>query len=467
MKLSFVLVGLVSWLAACQDTQPEDASQTPAAERPDIVLVLVDTLRADHLGTYGYRRDTSPNIDRIGAEGIVFEQAYTHSSWTLTSTASLLTGLLPHEHRLARSTTHEDQFGKLDPAISTLASRLAEDGYRTAAFINNTFLTPELGLNKGFERYDYRGATNYAHRSAKATVEEAMRWLDDGPDGQPAFLLLHLFEPHLSYIASEETSGTFVKTTPEYPEALVQEPIPGVFPPVALGSALMDGTHVPNAAQLEHLVGLYDEEVLLVDRAVGALVQALEQRERWANTVFTLTSDHGEEFWDHAKFEHGHSLFGELVRAPLILRFPGVTPRRVSAPARGVDVFQTALAAAEISDRPSTRGRDLRNPLSLPREVAVVHENTLYGPQMAAITKAGYRFIIEMDSGEGALWAVDPTGQRDVFVDDANLRDTVGRSLFNELRSVRGDLKPFAVEDSSTALSAQTFQELFSLGYLE
>ena len=95
------------------------------------------------------------------------------------------------------------------------------------------------------------------------------------------------------------------------------------------------------------------------------------------------------------------------------------------------------------------------------------HENTLYGPQMAAITKAGYRFIIEMDSGEGALWAVDPTGQRDVFVNDANLRDTVGRSLFNDLRSVRGDLKPFAVEDSSTALSAQTFQELFSLGYLE
>ena len=461
------LLGGVAWLAACQDIEPAATPEPPATQRPDIVLVLVDTLRADHLGTYGYRLDTSPNIDAVGAEGIVFEQAYTHSSWTLPSTASLLTGLLPHEHRLARSTTHEDQFGKLAPGTPTLASRLAADGYRTAAFINNTFLTPELGLNKGFERYDYRGATNYAHRSAKSTVEEAMKWLDEGPAEQPTFLLVHLFEPHLSYIAAEETAGTFAKETPEYPEALVQDAVAGVFPPMALGSALMDGTHQPNAAQRAHLLALYNEEVLLVDRAVGALVQGLEQRGRWDNTVFALTSDHGEEFWDHGKFEHGHSLFGELVRAPLILRFPGATPRRVSAPVRGVDVYQTALSAAQILEGASARGRDLRYPLTLPKEAAVVHENTLYGPQKAAITNAGYRFIIDMESGDGTLWAVDPTGQRDVYVEDVNLRNTVGRALFDELRTVRGDLKPFAVEDTSTALSSQTIRELFSLGYLE
>jgi len=462
-----LIVGFVTLLGGCREPKQDGAPVVSLEKRPDIVLVVVDTLRADHLGTYGYRRPTSPQIDAIGAEGIVFEQAYTHSSWTLPSTASLLTGQLPHQHRLARSTTHEGQFGKLDPATPTIASRLSEEGYRTAAFINNAFLTPELGLNKGFDRYDYRGAWNNAHRTAKTTVEAAVQWLDESAAEAPAFLLVHLFEPHLSYIESEETSGTFVQTTPEYPESLLQDLIPGVFPPTDLGSALMDGTHQPNAAQIEHLLGLYDEEVLLVDRAIGALTQALKQRGRWENTLFMLTSDHGEEFWDHGKFEHGHSLFGELVRVPLIVRAPGVTPRRVSAPARGVDVYQTALAAAQITERPAARGRDLRNPSKLPPEAAVVHENTLYGPQKAAITQAGYRFIINMNSGEGSLWAVDLTGQRDAFVEELNVRNTVGRSLFDDLRSIRGDLKPFVVEDSSTALSGETVRELLSLGYLE
>jgi hypothetical protein len=130
-------------------------------------------------------------------------------------------------------------------------------------------------------------------------------------------------------------------------------------------------------------------------------------------------------------------------------------------------VYQTALAAAQITERPAARGRDLRNPSSLDPEAAVVHENTLYGPQKAAITQAGYRFIIDMDSGEGSLWAVDLTGQRDTFVEDPNVRNSVGRSLFDDLRSIRGDLKPFVVEDSSTALSGETMRALLSLGYVE
>jgi len=444
-----------------------DTCVRPDAPATDVVLVLVDTLRADHLGTYGYRRDTSPVIDQIAAEGTVFEQAYAHSGWTLTSTASLLTGQLPHEHRLARSSTHQDQFGKLDPNADTLASRLREKGYRTAAFINNVFLTPELGLNKGFEHYEFYGASNFEHRSAHDTVASALQWVDGLDSDEPTFLLIHLFEPHLSYIASEKTAGVFVRTTPDYPVDLTQETRDGVFPPPALASALVAGTYQPTPAQKSHLEALYDEEVLLVDHAVAALREGLQARERWDNTLFMLTSDHGEEFWDHNAFEHGHTLFGELVRVPLILRGPAVPVRRVSAPSRGVDVYQTGIAAAGISDRPSVRGRDLRLGADLPTDVSVVHENTLYGPQKAAITREGYRFLIDMSSGQGSLWAVDPTGQADVFVDDPKKREHIGRGLFDELRALRGDLKPFTVETSSTALSADAIQKLISLGYVE
>ncbi len=444
-----------------------EACVQPGEPSPDIILVLVDTLRADHLGTYGYRRDTSPIIDQIAAEGTVFEQAYAHSGWTLTSTASLLTGQLPHEHRLARSSTHQDQFGKLDPNADTLASRLREKGYRTAAFINNVFLTPELGLNKGFEHYEFFGASNFEHRSAQDTVASALQWVDGLGTDEPTFLLIHLFEPHLSYIASEKTAGAFAQSAPEYPAELTQEAREGVFPPPALASALVAGTYQPTTAQRAHLEALYDEEILLVDYAVGALRDGLKDRERWENTLFMLTSDHGEEFWDHNAFEHGHTLFGELVRVPLILRGPAVPTRRISAPSRGVDVYQTGIAAAGISDRPSARGRDLRLGAHLPTDVSVVHENTLYGPQKAAITREGYRFLIDMNSGQGSLWAVDPTGQTDVFVDDPTKREHIGRGLFDELRALRGDLKPFTVETSSTALSADAIQKLISLGYVE
>ena len=150
---------LLTLLACTGSSMPETTSQEgssgadarpSAGAQPDIVLVVIDPLRADHLSCYGHDRPTSPNIDAIASSGLLFERAYAHSGWTLASFTSLFTGLLPHQHRVGRAPGDASQFGRLAPEVVTLAEAVGAAGYATAAVMNNTFLAPEFGLNQGF-----------------------------------------------------------------------------------------------------------------------------------------------------------------------------------------------------------------------------------------------------------------------------------------------------------------------------
>ena len=136
--------------------------------KPNVVVIVVDTLRADRVGVYGHNRPTTPNIDRWAAQGIVFERAYAHSGWTLPSTVSMLTGLYPHEHRVGRSPTNPTEFGSLPEDRVTMAELFQKADYQTMAVVNNTFLAPDFGLSQGFESFDYRGADNQDIRTSVA-----------------------------------------------------------------------------------------------------------------------------------------------------------------------------------------------------------------------------------------------------------------------------------------------------------
>ena len=196
--------------------EPEDAdSRKEDGEQPDIVLVVIDTLRADHLGCYGHERPTSPNLDAMAGAGLRFARAYAHSGWTLASFTSLFTGLLPHQHRVGRAAADVSQFGRLAPEVVTLAEAVGAAGYTTAAVMNNTFLAPEFGLNQGFgDNYLWHGATNDAHRSADETVTMALDWL--GQQQAPAFLVIHMMEPHLDYAPPADIRGTFTPIVPPF-----------------------------------------------------------------------------------------------------------------------------------------------------------------------------------------------------------------------------------------------------------
>ncbi len=412
----------------------------PSAPPPDIVVVVVDTLRADRLSAErrlsadGGARRTTPNLDALAARGQRYTRAYAHSSWTLPSMASLLTGALPSRHglHLADAAGH---FGALPAHLRTLPADLARRGYRTAAVVNNTFLAPAHGLDRGFVHYDYQGASNQQLRRAPETVAAGLTWL--GEETTPAFLMLHLMDPHLDYDPPASARGRW---SGEPPPSVADRPPGEVFEEVRTGRL------VATAAARRHLTDLYDEEVWAVDAALGQLVAGLG--ERWARTVLVVTADHGEELWDHGGFEHGHSLLGEVTRVPLVVAGGGVAPLVVHHPVGHIDLHAALRDVAA--------GRATSHPFVAKATGGVVlSEGCLYGASCVSAVDAEHRLVVDLDSGVRSTWAVLSDGrERRVITAKGKLVEALtGRPGASPL--------PPAAELSPAAAEA-----LRSLGYL-
>ena len=428
------------------------------------MLVLVDTLRADHLGAYGYPRPTSPHLDALAARGLRYERAYAHSGWTLPSVASLLTGLHVHDHRVGLSHLDKDAMGALPTERKTLAEALSAAGYRTAAFVNNPFLAPRYGLDQGFEVYDTVEASNQHHRSAAETVAAGLAWLgaDGGGEtgGAPSFLLLHLMEPHLDYAPPEATRGTW--SAPSWPGGLDEGTAPGhVF--LELKKAGAD----PDPALREHLSRLYDEEILAVDLALGEALSGLEARDGLSRTLVAFTADHGEELWDHGGFEHGHSLLGEVTRVPLVLAGAGVPAGVVETPVGQVDLFQQLLVAAGAARPPHTSGEAL---LSLPdgAERVILSENTLYGrPRISAVSRTHRLQLVLGDDPEAPeqLFEVAADGS-ELGALSAGEADEARGALRQVILEARGDLREWPLAARAPS-EGEVEAALEALGYTE
>jgi arylsulfatase A-like enzyme len=427
--------------------------------QPNVVIVLVDTLRSDHLGVHGYARPTSPRIDAFAAQGLDFRRAFAQSGWTLASTTSLLTGLYPHQHRVVRDPAHHEAFGCLVPEVHTVAEAMQDARYATAAFINNTFLAPEFGLNQGFGRYDYQGATNSQHRTAADTVEAALAWWDAQGE-QRRFAVVHFMEPHLHYEAPIDLQGRFVPATPPAGLAPTAErPDPML--------ALQYEDLVPDPESRAWLIGRYDEEILAVDRAFGALLDGLDARGAQDQTLVVFTADHGEEFWDHGKFEHGHALWSELTRVPLLVRGPGVPSAQVDTVVEHVDLVRGLLARTGAQVPEGLGGADLFSLLGPYQERSAMSEDCLNGPTCLDLVTRDYRLSANLDTARAAVFPVLAPGvdgpQRGGAEEDA-----AGQRLMAELIAKRGDLEPTAaVSGGPRVPSADTFAQLAQLGYID
>ncbi len=317
---------------------------------PDVVVFLIDTLRADRIGAYGHDAGTTPRIDALARESLVFEQASAPAPWTLPSTVSLLTSRLPCEHRVLVDGD------RVPPDLPTLAERLRDAGYYTASFYSNAYAGPMTGLERGF-------AT--ANALALRDGEMLKDWLAS-VGTQPFFLYVHDVEPHDPYQAPSSESRAVRKRTNVLLGSHRQlsridwsagRP-PGttdVYARQQQVARALDGLR--DAAER-----LYDADVRLADERLGQVVDALSARGRWRNTLFVLVSDHGEEFGERGGWQHDHSLYEELVRVPLLLRLPGGAGggRRIAAPVSLLDVLPTVL---DLVGRPElasdARGRSL------------------------------------------------------------------------------------------------------------
>ncbi|MCB9765129.1 MAG: sulfatase [Alphaproteobacteria bacterium] len=383
-----VLAGLgavlvVPWTAA-RLSPPPPASSVPAASptagAPDVILITVDTLRADRMGFYGHPGGLTPNLDALAAEGLRFDHGVTASPWTVPSLASIHTGLSTVRHGAGLPLDPSAPFLRtpLDGAHEALAERFAAAGYRTHAVVSNAFLSPAMGFDQGFQAFENPllmvGAVgallelpltrvllsvvppeDVGDIRAQGITDRALAVLAEDAS-RPLFLWVHYADPHSPYL-EDPTQLEWVRPLDllEPPKAL-QPDGTVVGPRFSAIHDVRSGALWLTPADRARLETYYDRAVVYVDQEIGRLLDALRARPNPPVVVFT--ADHGEELWDHGGFEHGHAYWREVTRAPLVLWGPGVSPGVVSAPVGHVDVFPTTLALAGL-DVPSVAGDDV------------------------------------------------------------------------------------------------------------
>jgi arylsulfatase A-like enzyme len=455
--------------------------------RPNLLLVVIDTLRADHLGCYGYERPTSPRLDHVAATGVLFEHAYAQSSWTKPSTASLLTGRLPSQHQTLSETA------RLPDDEMTIATRLRAVGYRTAVLSANPWVTPEYGFDQGvddfYSVYDERFARvpllmQVLKRVSQATdgkmrlynrvkylvlgelsttardtrlVDEAVRWLD-AHGGERFFLYVHMMSPHHPY----DPPPPFDRFVPDRTHRPVKN-----YPRKSYRFFERGDPLPPD--DLADLVARYDGDVLYADTELGRLVDALERRGLAASTAVLVTADHGEEFFDHGNWGHGQSVYDELVHVPLVLRAPGTAARatRVHTPVSHADVVPTLLALAGAPPVPSLSGRSLATSPDgeARRDDALAELLYRYGEARALVH--GTQKLIQLRDGErrqSLLYdlASDPAEAR-----PTSSEDPVGIALAAELERRVAVAERDRSAGSDAATDDDTRTRLRDLGYAE
>jgi arylsulfatase A-like enzyme len=291
---------------------------------PDVLLVSLDTLRADRLSSYGHSRDTTPNLDALAARGVRFADAIAPSVHTAPSHMSVLTGMLPFAHGVFNRDLRSPTVFALESSVPTLPQLVSEAGWRTAAMVQEGQLLPEVGFARGFD------AADFVHDSFLGRVAALDGYLATQPADAPQFVFVHTYEPHAPYLPprtfdfqsfygryhDRAYDGGFRAAT----EKLLDGP-----PGAKVGAPQFDAVKDPFPEDVQFLSDLYDENVRWTDHVFGKLLATWDQYRDLSNTIVIVFSDHGEAFQEHGRFGHEEGLFRELVHVPLIVAGPGIT----------------------------------------------------------------------------------------------------------------------------------------------
>ncbi|MEW6270824.1 MAG: sulfatase [Thermodesulfobacteriota bacterium] len=377
--------------------------------RPNVLLVSIDSLRADHLGSYGYERPTSPTIDRLASEGALFEKAIAPAPWTVPSHMTMLTALPPEVHGV---TSHRKA---LSPAAVTLAEVLRRAGYATAAFVSGPTVMAHYGFAQGFTVFDESTAERDSYRSQTGITSPALvelvgdyleEWDREGRRA-PFFVFLHMWDVHYDYAPPAPFDRMF---DPDYAGGMS-------FTDFERNQGIQPNM---DPRDLQHLVALYDGEIRWTDENLGRVIDRLRELGVLDDTIVVVTSDHGDEFFEHGLKGHSKTLYDEVLHVPLVVRYPRRIPfgRRVPEQVRLMDVAPTivGLAGVEPPERfgvdreemPAPYGWvDLtpwiarRTPRAFAQELPAFSMATaLFGPQWSMRTNAGK--LIRFASGRGA-----------------------------------------------------------------
>ncbi len=359
--------------------------------RPSVLLISVDTLRADHLGCYGYARATSPTLDALAGSGVLFEQAYSPSSWTLPAHASMLSGVSPYRHGGTLETRSIRHDVRLLPEI------LRANGYRTAGIVNGPFVQGKYGFSRGFERFVE--ATEKQDESYLPRVLDLLA----GLDSRPFFAFVHFMHVHSPY-----------RPPPASRFAVEKGPTPAADGRnvIELDRQVRAGEVRLAEQDLSYLVSLYDGEIRAVDGMVAAIL-ARAREKSGGHLLVVVTSDHGEEFLEHGGLLHGRTLFDEVLHVPLILAGEGVpTGQRIDREASLLDVVPTLLGLLGLPTPQGVEGRALLPGASEPLAAApslALHTSAHDGAvDLRGVRAAGRKLIVDHRAGQAALYELGP-----------------------------------------------------------
>lgn len=477
LTIGMACVPLLLTLACSRDESDSQHIEPPRL----IVLYLIDTMRRDRLGLYGYEAGTSPKIDALGAESVVFDDAHSPAPWTLPSVVSIMTSAYPIEHGAV------EIFQKPDPRYETLPERMQKIGYRTAHITANPILVESAGLTQGWDLIK--------KTRRHADPNEIMAWIDAYPD-KPAFVFIHTMEAHRPYDAPQRFIERF-GVVDRQREQRAAEKIAQIrkLKRVDWQAKRALGTTDNTAEQVEILEMaereiemfsmMYDAGIAWADHNVGELVAMLKRRSMWDQTLFVLLSDHGQEFLDHGNILHGQSIYSELVASPLLWHLPGKAPpqARIHAPVALLDVMPTVLELA--GDRRPPHGKSGRSLVPLlynagneapeadaPRVVSMRIERTNYFRPM--VDRLGLFNLSILDGPWKGIWNVD-RGNFELYNRHTDAKETNNLAaneveVASRLQAVAAQWlsqhRPAAESEHLDELDDATRQRLRELGYI-
>jgi arylsulfatase A-like enzyme len=417
---------------------------------PNLVLVSIDTLRADFLGCYGSRRPTSPSFDALAARGVLFEQAFATSPWTLPSHASLLTGRYPSRNGVQRAGS------RLAEDVPTWAGWLRERGFATLGIVNSRWLDDASGLDRGFTHHRWL-EENVRRREPSNGIEIAATWLGLDPP-EPFFLFLHVYDPHSDY-----------RSLPRYERMFRERGDGRIDGSTRQLRAIREGHLKLRGGEGARLRELYAAGVRQFDDQLAQLARALDESGLASRTFLVLTADHGEEFLEHGSVLHGRTQFDEVLRIPLVLVGPGLPAGvRVAEPVSLVDVMPTALALLGQPAPAGLNGVDLSRLWTgggeAPGERFLFGEADWRNDEPGAlrwVRRGDFKLIHDRRNGARRLYdlRLDPREQVNVLAEHPRVAEELWSALEAFADGARAD-------DAPAGLAPEDVERLERLGYL-
>jgi arylsulfatase A-like enzyme len=404
---------------------------------PSILLIILDSARADHFGCYGYSRNTSPVIDSLAAAGTVFLTAQSQAPWTLPAVATVLTGLVPQVHGVGE---YRSALYGLDDGVPYLPEMMQKAGYHTFGEFCIAWLGPDFGFDRGFDALTVRTG-----RALDGMIDESTdrfsTWLDGLPEGGQFFAVVHVFEMHNPF-------------DPEPPwDTLFVEPGDSVWAGIT-AFEVSDDNVLLHPEEAGYLISQYDGEIAMADAGIGRLLAALRSRGLGEGTVVILVADHGEEFAERGGYDHGHTLYQEMLHVPLVFAGPGI-PRgeRRTEPVGQFDIVPSVLALAGAPAPRLLNGIDLFSGAVPDRVIpsGQIREGLGY-----SVRRGDLKLVL--DSGENRLEAFDlaaDPGETNPLPSDSVLADSLMKYVTMEPIGAR-----------SVVLDEDAARALRDLGYI-